>query len=193
MTWFKMDDRFMEDDKVIGLSAEALKLHLLALCWCSRNYETEGTFRKLAVSERFNGKPRRVSELLDAGLWLENGDVFEINNWLKYQRSAKQISAERERSRIRKARSRAGSHGVTPSEVPRPETEAETETELLLSTPPIPKRGATPPVENRADHSNTKPMTAERVSELGVVLPDLPTDQQVKSLPELRKRRGSAA
>lgn len=108
MSWVKLDDRFPEHRKVEDLSDAAFRLHVTALCWTASK-EKDGMVPRKAA--RKMGTPTRISELLDAGLWVELEDgEYEIHDYLDYNPSHDQLEAKRAaaRARMQAARSDVG-------------------------------------------------------------------------------------
>lgn len=103
MSWVKLDDRFPEHRKVEDLSDAAFRLHVSALCWTASKEKDGFVPRKAA---RKLGSQSRIEELVDAGLWIQVGDDYEINDYLEYNPSHDQLEAKRAaaRERMRKAR-----------------------------------------------------------------------------------------
>ncbi len=134
MTWLKLDDRFDEHPKFVGLSDKALALWLKGLAYCSRHL-TDGHIPK-AVLRRLDGTPKAAKELVAAGLWEEWADYpdeYLVHNYLVHQRSRQTVEAQRSAGAARAARHRvsrgptnAVSNAVT--ERARPPTEVELET-----------------------------------------------------------------
>ncbi len=207
MTWLRLEDNMPMNPKLLRCSSPARYLYVVGLCHASTNL-TDGHLELsvVPVLHAFAGThDEHIVELVDQGLWLEFDDGYGINDYLDYQTSKAEVEKRRGRDAQRKRRARRSDVQTDNTTDVRNEPAADGHTDSsnhmtshhMTSPPPStqlsPKKGNGLSTDTRADHSNTKPMTAERVSELGVVLPDLPTDEQVKSLPELRKRRGSAA
>ena len=101
--WIRLDQGFPDNPKVIGLSAEAFRLHVTLICWCARN-KTNGKI-KYAVMKAMSTKARR-DELLAAGLVEDNGETYEIHDYLLHQDSAEQVAA------YTKARRSDGTYGA---------------------------------------------------------------------------------
>jgi len=111
MTWVKLDDGFAESEKVEPLHDRAFRLHIIALCYCSRNL-TDGRLSPKAqnVCLAILGPGRNlrfVAELIDAGLWVRDGDDIHINDFLDYNPTSEQVKEERRKARERMRRLRA--------------------------------------------------------------------------------------
>ena len=101
--WIRLDRGFPENPKVVPLSDAAFRLHVTLICWCARNKTngvvTYGVMKALAPKAR-------VKELLDAGLLDDNGEAYEVHDYLMHQESAEQEDA------YRKARREDGTYGA---------------------------------------------------------------------------------
>ena len=80
--WAKVDDGFWCHPKVIGLPLAASGLWVRALSWsCAQRLDL--------VPESFvrmvGGTSEDATALVDAGLWIIDGDGYRIHNWTEYQ------------------------------------------------------------------------------------------------------------
>lgn len=80
--WAKVDDGFWCHPKVIGLPLAASGLWVRALSWsCAQRLDL--------VPESFvrmvGGTSEDATALVDAGLWITDGDGYRIHNWTEYQ------------------------------------------------------------------------------------------------------------
>ena len=105
MTWFRIDDGFLDHPKVLGLSPEALTLWLKAGLWCSRHLTDglvpEGVIHYIGMSNA------EVIELVQSGLWLEADDGgYLFHDWHHYQPSREEVEAKRQANRDAVARHR---------------------------------------------------------------------------------------
>lgn len=102
MTWVRIDDKMPDHPKVAGLSLRAFKTHVSGICYCSR-YLTDGII-PAGAAKTFSTK-KVLRELLDADLWHEHPEGFEVNDYLDYNQSREQSQSESEvrRSRAKKA------------------------------------------------------------------------------------------
>lgn len=120
MSWVKLDDGFPEHQKVDRLSDRAFRLHVAALCHCGRNL-TDGLVdagRPRRLVQRY--RPALVLELVDAGLWDEVEEGWEIHDYLRYNPSKEKVVAEREAAaeRMRKVRDSPRSGRSSPERSP---------------------------------------------------------------------------
>ena len=82
MTWVRLDDRFPEHPKIVGLSDRAFRAHVTGLAYCAR-YLTDGTVPRGALPAR-----RVLVELVAAGLWAPDGaDACSIHDYLDWNLS----------------------------------------------------------------------------------------------------------
>ena len=108
MGWAKLDDRFTEHPKVVGLSAQAVRLHVWGIVYCARN-RTDGLIP--AVMPRSWGHTaKHVGELVKGHLWEEVDGGYQVHDYLHYNPSRASIQ-EREKQ-LSGARSTAGKRGA---------------------------------------------------------------------------------
>lgn len=106
MVWVKLDDGFIENDKVAALHDRAFRLHVAGICYSARNL-TDGLITRRA--EKVLGAvlsiptKRWVAELEAAGLWIEVKDGHRIKDYLHYNPAAKDVKEERQRNAERQA------------------------------------------------------------------------------------------
>jgi hypothetical protein len=92
VVWVRLDDRFPEHPKIMGLSSDAFRAHIEALCYAGRN-ETDG-----AIPHQLASRLGHAEELLAAGLWERNGAGFHIHDFLDYNPSAAENRTKREQA-----------------------------------------------------------------------------------------------
>lgn len=104
MAWLRIDDEFVENDKIAELHDRAFRFHVAALCYCARKL-TDGHMDAKAtrIVAATLGTPakRWVEELVAAGLWVPTNDGHVINDYLDYNPSRQTVLAERERGAAR--------------------------------------------------------------------------------------------
>lgn len=131
MSWVKIDDAFPFHPKVAGLSNEAFRTHVSALCYCA-HYLTDGVLP--FALPWFECE----DELIASGLWkTRKRDAsrhgYVIHDYLQYNPSRESVLAERaaaaERMRLNRERRaekvRANGAGTSPYPVPVPQVPTE--------------------------------------------------------------------
>lgn len=116
MAWAKIDDQFPEHEKVSGLSDRAFRLHVAALCYCARNL-TDGALTAKAVKVvaaviDMTRPARYVTELVNAGLWVCDGDDHRIHDYAEFNPTADEVREQRRQATERQRRWRE-SHRAT--------------------------------------------------------------------------------
>ena len=107
MPWVKLDDHFSDHPKVASLDDAAFRLHVSALCYCSR-YLTDGEIPRgvvprIAASET----PFETADaLVGAGVWIRTETGYRIHDYLEYQPSREAALA------AKAARSESGRKGA---------------------------------------------------------------------------------
>lgn len=126
-TFLKLHHGFLEHEKHAHLTNDALLLHISGLMFASERL-TDGRLPKapavrIAWSARLVAEgcdiDQLIVELVDAGIWLEYPDRWEIVNYADHNRTKDQVDAIREANRNRKRKQRS-----EPSE-----TDTDTETD----------------------------------------------------------------
>lgn len=105
MPWANLDDQYAEHPDNWGLSDAAFRLHTAAICYANMHL-TDGEIPKTKV--RTLVPKFRASALaeLTEDHWIDKDGVYEIRNFLKWNRSKVQVEAERQR------KSNAGKKGA---------------------------------------------------------------------------------
>jgi len=100
MPWFKVDESFANHPKVTNAGNAAIGLWVRCGTYAAQ-YLTDGHIP--ANIARTYGKPREVTALLEAGLWVpcEDGDGYVMPDYLDYNPSKEQVLAERAANRVR--------------------------------------------------------------------------------------------
>lgn len=94
MPWVRIDDLFPEDPKITGLSDRAFRVWLEGLAYCARQL-SDGHIPASSV-KTIRGTRKSVDELVNAGLWQQNGTGYVVQNYLKFNPSKAQVEARRE-------------------------------------------------------------------------------------------------
>lgn len=158
-TWFKFYNDLVDDPRYVALSDAAWTLHIHGMAYCSKNL-TDGVIPRGMIRRLCGTKDpmKAAKELVAAGMWAEDGDGWEVVDYLKGQRSKAQVEAERKANREKMADYRAmkaaknagntssndGCNGVTHSvtnavsgeEVCSTDTESESDTDNHLQVLP---------------------------------------------------------
>jgi hypothetical protein len=103
VTWVKLDDHFADHPKILGLSDAAYRAYVDGLCYCAR-YLTDGAIPTAAVKVVSRRRAKVTAELLEAGLWDQNGKGVEVHDYLTYQEPAATVLERRRRDSERKKR-----------------------------------------------------------------------------------------
>lgn len=117
MSWCRFHHSTPVDLDEKGLSLGAKWLFSCSFNWCSRA-QSDGRIGKgvalRSLLAEANVPQKHVKELVEAGMWLDLGDAFEVKNFLRYQNSRDQNEAKRElqRQRQREYDERKKSRGV---------------------------------------------------------------------------------
>ncbi len=110
MPWFRLEDTFGGHPKVDQAGNAATGLWVRCATY-SAQYLLDGHI-PADVARRY-GKPREINALLNAGLWIQNGDGgYVIPDYLEFNPSRQQVLAKREADRQRQARQRRDTNGT---------------------------------------------------------------------------------
>lgn len=137
MTYAKLIDDFPEHPKVVGLSDQAFRLYVTALCYASRNL-TDGAV-PAGIIKRLGATTKALSELLAANLWHVETDppLYRIHDYLHHQRSRLDVEGMRQAKVLAGAKggaATAAGRSVRSKTVPRGQRTT-TDTETDLSSP----------------------------------------------------------
>jgi hypothetical protein len=113
MTWFKVDDSFHSHSKVLAASPAALGLWVVAGSWSSKSL-SDGFVPDHVLPRLLPDSATLAEQLVAAGLWRRTKGGYRFHDWLDFNPSAKQVTAEREAARarmknLREARKAVGS------------------------------------------------------------------------------------
>ena len=114
MPWLKLDCRFHDHPKVVGLSDAAYRLHIGALLY-AKEHLTDGVITTETAQRVWNNPVSalepRISELVGAGLWKISGKPpgsksvhWVIHNFLKWNLSKEQVNKSKGLHRVRVAK-----------------------------------------------------------------------------------------
>jgi hypothetical protein len=111
--WTKIDDQFHSHPKVrAAWKAEpaSIGLYARALSYATA-YLTDGHIDAQFVTDLFPSKARRqraTTALVDTGLWVPNGDGWEIHDYLKYHASREEQIARTDAREAKREANRMG-------------------------------------------------------------------------------------
>jgi hypothetical protein len=108
MAWVRLDDQIFMNAKIIDLSKDAKLLYLSGLTLAAAQL-TDGYLSTMSVrmaAAAVDVERAAAAELIAAGLWTEGVGGIQIHDYLKYNKTAEQVKAEREANAERQARYR---------------------------------------------------------------------------------------
>lgn len=120
MPWGRLDDTLYDHPKLDLLGKDRLAgmgLWLLCISWSNRHL-TDGLIPRERIL-RLGGTVRLADALVVAGLFDASVEAYLIHDFLSFNRSRKEVEADRRSSRERMAERRANT-SRTPGEVPPP-------------------------------------------------------------------------
>ena len=98
MTWVRIDDGYFTNPKAIAAGPNGRALHLASICWASANLSDGHVPRQvlpvLAAIAGVKAAPAS-SALIDAGLWADTPDGWQIKDYLEFNPSAEKVKADR--------------------------------------------------------------------------------------------------
>jgi hypothetical protein len=116
MPWFRLEDSFYANPKVMAAGNPAIGLWVRSATWSAAQLTDGHIPGHIAASF---GSRREADALTTARLWVPVGDEFVIADWLEYQPSALEVKERRKRDAERK---RAGRETQARTGKPRNET-----------------------------------------------------------------------
>ncbi|MCT6836473.1 MAG: hypothetical protein M3036_02310 [Bifidobacteriales bacterium] len=105
MVWFKVDDRLPLNRKMAGVSIAAVGLWVEAGAWASASQTDGQVLKRLLRVLHPDASEKLAGELVAAGLWEDQGDHWQIHDFLDYNPPREEVEAKKAR------RSRAGKLG----------------------------------------------------------------------------------
>lgn len=124
MTWARLDDQFPWSRKVRRLTDAAFRLHVTGIVSCARDL-TDGHVTPDDLDEfpPMRGADKRLSELIERGVWHERGHdcpkcpqppvtCWYIHDYLDHNPSKAEVDAAKEKQRERQRNSRMRRAGV---------------------------------------------------------------------------------
>lgn len=103
MPWFKVDDAFAFHPKVIAAGNAAAGLWVRAGSWASQQLTDGHIPTEIA---RTLGRPAEIQRLVNAGLWMKNGDGWDFHEWSTHNPTRAEVTANRASDVRRQALSR---------------------------------------------------------------------------------------
>lgn len=131
MSWLRLDDGFCRNRKLARLSDRAFRLHVSALCECASQLTDgavdAGMLAALPNAPRGRALQSTIQELLDAGLWEENGNDYAVHDFLDWNPSGSDVRAKRDaaKERMRAAREAKTGRSSREQEANKPAKESE--------------------------------------------------------------------
>ena len=124
----KLDINYLDDEQILSVSAEAEAVFIRSVALSKRRASDGRISRphvRLLTDRCSTPAEELIAELVDAGLWTEDGAGWLIPSFLKHNQSAAQIEQAREAETARKASARAN-RSVRPDTTARPEMSGRT-------------------------------------------------------------------
>jgi hypothetical protein len=144
VSWVRIDDKAWSHPKFASLPAGAVRLWMFALCWCNQQ-ESDG-FVPRSMLRVLRGTSSDASALVASCLWVESEDGWRFHDYLQYQPSRDQLSAQRNSTKERVTRFRERSrNAVTPPTTPT----GNAVTNALVTLPPTQPNPTRPEEEKR--------------------------------------------
>lgn len=109
MAWTRIDDSFFTNHKIQAVGAKGMAMYVSSLVYCN-THETDGfipnSVLDVIASRSFNRSTKAAVKLMvDAKLYLEVDGGYQINDFLKYNKSREEIKS------LRQKRAEAGRQG----------------------------------------------------------------------------------
>lgn len=108
--WVRLDSDYFSNPRAVAIGRDGRALHLASICW-SGLHEEDGIVPSSVVGKVLLGQAevtrKAVDKLVDEGLWIPQGNCYEIKNFLKLNPSSAQISRQRELWRLRQSERRS--------------------------------------------------------------------------------------
>lgn len=117
--WIKIDTSYLRNPKVSAVPGPSRLLHLSSILWTADQL-TDGHVPARVLPELVtqadiarSWAARRAEDLVDAGLWIPNGDGWDVHDFAEMNRQALKANVERQR-RAWATRQATIRGGVTP-------------------------------------------------------------------------------
>lgn len=184
MTWFKVDDSFHSNPKVLATSAAALGLWVVAGAWSSASL-TDGFVPEHALPRLMPDAEPLANELVERGLWRRARGGYRFHDWKDYNPRAVDVKREREaaRERMRNLRANRKVNNKSAGQTPKRSGEQQANVREVFVTPsrPDPTRPGSspngelrdaPPASPGPPTDDPPPPTPTRQESRGTRLPD---------------------
>lgn len=85
--WIKLDTSYLRNPKIIRLHPQAVLLHLAGILWTADHLQDghvpHGALQELGINARIDRAwvPRRAATLVEADLWVPNGDGWWVHDF----------------------------------------------------------------------------------------------------------------
>ena len=99
MPWFRLDDGFYDNPKVVRAGNPAIGLWVRCATWSARHL-TDGHIPTHII--RKLGKPTEAAATTRAGLWIPGLDEYVMPDYLEYNPSSEEVKMRRKRDADRK-------------------------------------------------------------------------------------------
>lgn len=141
MPFALFDDQFAHNRKVAQLTDKAFRLHVTMIIECNRHL-TDGRVDRLMIdlapkAPSKGSRAKCIEQLVSAGLWDQNGDEWQIHNFLDWNRSAAEIKEKRRKDRARKRAALAADSARNPDGIRADSTGPLLTSPNLSSDPPL--------------------------------------------------------
>jgi len=180
MSWFRLDDKFHGNPKVLTAGNAAVGLYVRCASYCA-DHLTDG--RIPGSVARMYGTTREITVLVSTGLWDEIDGEFVMPDYLEYNPSRDQV--EQERTDRHSAKVQAGRlGGIASGEARRKQTRSKPEAEAKRNeapTRPIPKE--TPPTPQHDSESPRRAGVVDHFIRIG-------RDQHIASGHTIKSEKG---
>lgn len=113
--WVRLDVDYFGNPKTVAAGRDGRALHLASICWVGR-FLTDGhippsAVRTIAAEAGLRSPGTALAAALGAGLWVPNGDGYELHDYVEMNGSRSDAEKDRARWREAQARTRARRNG----------------------------------------------------------------------------------
>lgn len=163
MAWVRIDDSFPDHPKAVQAGPMACWLYVCSIAYANR-YLTDGFIPERQIWRLIDSDDAEAlaDALIDAGLWEQAENGYQIHDYLDYQPSAERVKADRVTNAQRQAKWRernTGSNAVTNATVtPAPSNNPSTRTNTTQKTKT--NTGSIPEGEQEIGAKTRKPLPA---------------------------------